>query len=460
MKNVLAEKNYTLREMLLEARERNLSIESSLLDVGLANQDIKSAVSDLFPNLQSNLTSSILDPSLARASNGQNPQFSTTGNLTLSQVLYSQDILTNIYIQKALKSSEESVYQSTELDVVLDAANAYFNALIAKSNLEITMQNLEVTRRNLQIAQQNYDAGLTGRSDVLRFESQLAQNTQTMVETVSFLEFSFSEINRVLNHPLDREIDIIPIQLNDEVFSELDIEVMQEFLDDIRNRESFIQFLADEAIKNSPEIESLQQQLNIVDASIRLANTVRFIPDVALQGQYNYTFDRSGEGSTFPQGFIAPPDGYYSLGISLSLPLFQQNKQNINLQTAKITKNQLEILVQLTEQNIERIVENNALEALNQISNIRLSEISLEAAEENLELTQTAYSNGAVNIIQLIDAQTNLLNAQIANNNALYDFMLSTIALERSIGFYFFDLDEAQRNEFKLRLAQFILQNN
>jgi outer membrane protein TolC len=218
--------------------------------------------------------------------------------------------------------------------------------------------------------------------------------------------------------------------------------------------------LADEAIKNSPEIESLQQQLNIVDASIRLANTVRFIPDVALQGQYNYTFDRSGEGSTFPQGFIAPPDGYYSLGISLSLPLFQQNKQNINLQTAKITKNQLEILVQLTEQNIERIVENNALEALNQISNIRLSEISLEAAEENLELTQTAYSNGAVNIIQLIDAQTNLLNAQIANNNALYDFMLSTIALERSIGFYFFDLDEAQRNEFKLRLAQFILQNN
>lgn len=460
MKNVLSEKDYSLFEVLNEAKERNLSVQNSSLDVDLIEQDVKSAISDMFPNLESQLTSSILDPELAKTTNGQNPQFTTTGNLTLSQVLYSQDILTNIYIQKALKSAEESNYQSTELDVILEAASAYFNVLITRSNLEIVIQNLEVTRRNLQIAEQNYEAGLTGRTDVLRFQSQMAQNSQTMVETVSLLEFSFSELNRVLDYPLDREIDVIPIQLSDEVFSEMNIELLKDFLDDVTNRELFIQFLVDEALRNSPELEAFNEQLNIVDASIRLANTGRFVPDVALQGQYNYTFDRSGEGSTYPQGFITPPDGYYSLGISLSLPLFQQNKQNINLQTAKITKNQIDLLIELTRRNIERQVENNAYETLNQISNMQLSEISLTSAEEVLELTQTAYSNGAVNIIQLIDAQTNLLNAQIANNNALYNFMFSTLALERSIGFYFYELDSIERDQFKLRLSEFINQKN
>ena len=273
------------------------------------------------------------------------------------------------------------------------------------------------------------------------------------------LEFSFSELNEVLDYPLDREIDVIQVTLTDDVFSEMNVETLKEFLDDVANREVFIQFLVDEALRNSPELDALNEQINITDASIRLANTGRFIPDVALQGQYNYTFDRSGEGNTVPDGFITPPDGYYSIGVSLSLPIFQQNKQNINLQTAKITKSQLLVLYEQAKRNIGRLVQDNAYETLNQISNMQLSEISLASAKEVLDLTQTAYSNGAVNIIQLIDAQTNLLNAQIANVNALYNFMFSTLALERSVGFYFYEMDTTARDQFKFRLAEFINQN-
>lgn len=459
-KNVLSEKDYSLIDVLTEAKERNLGLLASTLDVELANQDVKSAVSDFYPNLESNVTTSVIDPELARTSNGQNPEFSTTGNITLSQILYSQDIVTNIFIQRALKDAQSSTTRNDELDVILSAANAYFNALISRSNLEITIRNLEVTRRNLQIARQNYEAGLTGKSDVLRFQSQMAQDAQTMVETLSLVEFSFSEINRVLNYPLDREIDILPIQLDDKIFSELDFEKLSDFLDDVNYRDAFIRFLINEAIQESPELQALKQQLKIANISIRLANTGRFIPDIALQGQYNYTFSRSGAGSVYPTGFIAPPDGYYSLGLSFTLPIFQQNKQNINIQSARITKNQIEILIEQTKRNIEREVENNALSTLNQISNIQLSEISLESATENLDLTQTAYSNGAVNIIQLIDAQSNLLNAEIANSNALYNFMLSALSLERSLGFYFFQQDESSRQAFKNRIQEFILGNN
>ena len=111
------------------------------------------------------------------------------------------------------------------------------------------------------------------------------------------------------------------------------------------------------------------------------------IPDVALQGQYNYTFDRSGEGNTLPDGFITPLMAITALKI-LSLPIFQQNKQNINLQTAKITKSQLLVLYEQAKRNIERLVQDNAYETLNQFQICNCQKFRC-ISKKVLDLTQT-----------------------------------------------------------------------
>ena len=49
------------------------------------------------------------------------------------------------------------------------------------------------------------------------------------------------------------------------------------------------------------------------------------------------------------------------------------------------------------------------LNLINQISNIELSKISEDTEREALDPTQTSYNNGAVNIVQLLDAQNNYL---------------------------------------------------
>ena len=71
----------------------------------------------------------------------------------------------------------------------------------------------------------------------------------------------------------------------------------------------------------------------------------------------------------------------------MSLPIFQQNQQNINQQTAQIQLEQLGFNFQNLNLIIEQNVNNAVLQLVNQIANIELSEVSVEAARESLDLT-------------------------------------------------------------------------
>ncbi len=457
--NVLSEKRYTLLTTIDDALNNNLNLQSSQKDVELSNQDVKSAVSNYIPSVTASGTGTYIDPDLAEVSNGQNPEFSTTGNITLQQTIFSEAANANISIQKSLLKAQEANFNATELDLIFDAANVYFNALILKANLQIQSRNLDLTKRNLEIATQNFEAGQAGKSDVLRFRSQMAQNTQSMVEAVNQLEQGFISFNQVLNNPTGMEIDVEDVDMDDEIFSEYNYDQLVSLLDDSTLRDPFIEFLIEEAYKNAPELRVLDYNLEATDRNVKLNSYGRLLPTLALQGQYNRTFSRSGVGSVAPVGF-PQVDSNYNLGLSLSIPIINQNLTNINRQTAIIQKEQLEINKENTTLAISANVRNGVLGLVNQLSNISLSQVSEEAAKEALDLTQTSYSSGAVNIVQLLDAQTNYLNAQLARTNAVYNFLLNALQLERFLGYYFLLNSEEDNNAFRQRFFEFLNNRN
>ncbi|MEM7382089.1 MAG: TolC family protein, partial [Bacteroidota bacterium] len=457
--NVLSEKRYTLLTTIDDALKNNLNLQSSQKDVELSNQDVKSAVSNYIPSVTASGTGTYIDPDLAEVSNGQNPEFSTTGNITLQQTIFSEAANANISIQKSLLKAQEANFNATELDLIFDAANVYFNSLILKANLQIQSRNLDLTKRNLEIATQNFEAGQAGKSDVLRFRSQMAQNTQSMVEAVNQLEQGFISFNQVLNNPTGMEIDVEDVDMDDEIFSEYNYDQLVSLLDDSTLRDPFIEFLIEEAYKNAPELRVLDYNLEATDRNVKLNSYGRLLPTLALQGQYNRTFSRSGAGSVAPVGF-PQVDSNYNLGLSLSIPIINQNLTNINRQTAIIQKEQLEINKENTTLAISANVRNGVLGLVNQLSNISLSQVSEEAAKEALDLTQTSYSSGAVNIVQLLDAQNNYLNAQLARTNAVYNFLLNALQLERFLGYYFLLNSEEDNNAFRQRIFEFLNSRN
>jgi len=443
---------YTLLDIIQGGLERNLGLKSREKDVELSQQDFRQAKSDYLPEVSASASAQMVEGDAAFAP--LRPEYRTDGNLALQQTVFSPDANLNIAVQRNLQLAEQSNLDAAQLDAILEASSLYFYALLNKVNVKIQNQNLKLTRENLKIAEQNFEAGQAGKTDVLRFRSQMAQNTLTVVESINALEQSYMDINQFLNNPIGSDIEVIDAVIGEGVFTTYDYRQLADILDNPQYREPFAAFLIGEARVNSPELESLSYAFQAVEKNYKRNALGRILPTVGLQAAYDQNFNQWGQGST-----DLDPAGFYSMGVNIRLPLFNQYKTELNRQSARIQMEQIEIDRQNLELTISRNVNLGVLNLMNQLANIRLSQVAEAAAEESLDLVQTSYREGAVNIIQLIDAQNNYLQAQLANAGATYNFLITAIQLERFIGYNFLLHTEAENLDFRNRFQQFFENN-
>ena len=434
----------------------NLALLSRKKEIALSAQSVKTSRSNYLPSVVAGTMGTYIDPNLAVLTNGQNTEFSTSGAIAVQQTLYSEATNANISIQKDLLESQKQTYNATELDAIFTAANAYFNALILKANVQIQNQNLNLTKKNLQIANQNFEAGQSGKSDVLRFTSERAQNTQTFIESINQLQQAYISLNQLLNNPIDLEIDVDDAELGQGILKNYNYNLLKDIIDDVSLRNLFIEYLVKVAIENAPEIKSLNYNLKATKRTINLNGFGRFIPTLSLNGQYNKNFNQWGAGSE--QSLIL--DNNYNVGVQVSIPIFNRMQTNINKQTAEIQQQQLTINKQNIALGIDANINSAVLNLTNQIANIEISKISEKAAKQSLELTQVSYANGAVNIVQLLDAQNNYLSAQLSQITAVYNYLLSSIEIERYMSYYFLLHTQEENQDFIQKFYDYIQDRN
>ena len=454
--NVLSEKKYNLLDVMRGVVGENLALLSRKKEIALSAQSVKTSRSNYLPSVVAGTMGTYIDPNLAVLTNGQNAEFSTSGAIAVQQTLYSEATNANISIQKDLLESQKQTYNATELDAIFSAANAYFNALILKANVQIQNQNLNLTKKNLQIANQNFEAGQSGKSDVLRFTSERAQNTQTFIESINQLQQAYISLNQLLNNPIDLEIDVDDAELGQGILKNYNYNLLKDIIDDVSLRNLFIEYLVKVAIENAPEIKSLNYNLKATKRTINLNGFGRFIPTLSLNGQYNKNFNQWGAGSE--QSLIL--DNNYNVGVQVSIPIFNRMQTNINKQTAEIQQQQLTINKQNIALGIAANINSAVLNLTNQIANIEISKISEKTAKQSLELTQVSYANGAVNIVQLLDAQNNYLSAQLSQITAVYNYLLSSIELERYMSYYFLLHTQEENQDFIQKFYDYIQDRN
>jgi len=91
--------------------------------------------------------------------------------------------------------------------------------------------------------------------------------------------------------------------------------------------------------------------------------------------------------------------------------------------------------------------------------------VSGEAASKSLNVVQDAYARGAVSILDLLDAQNAALISQELAENAVFDFIIDLMSVERAVGKFYLQLSEEEAQEYLQRLEAFyvergILENN
>lgn len=448
------ERKLDLDHAVEEAVAVNLDLAVAEQDVVTGRQEISLARSSLLPRVDLQGLGTMIDKDRAKSSFGSVAERTLAGTATLTQVLWSEPTWANLSIQRSLQRSRESERDRIRLDLVRQAASAYLDVLRTKTFERIQTENLKLTRSNLELAQIREDVGVSGPAEVYRWESEIASQRKAVIEANSRRNLAEIALNRLLHRPLEDPFLTEEAGLDDPALPTSDPRFARYFGDPWTFR-IFRRFMVEEGIAASPEIQQIDASIAAQERTRDSARRSFFSPTIALQGSVTRTLAEGGAGSdpvaTGPlAGLVEGADDTdWGLGLSVSLPLFTGGSRIAEARRAGGELERLRLERRALAERVEQRIRIALHLAGASFAGIALANDSAEAARQNLDLVTDAYSQGAVRIIDLLDAQNAALNAEQAAANAVHDFLIDLMELERSTGrFSFFSSPEERKAWF------------
>ena len=433
-----------LHHVMREAINANLDLKIEEGAVDAAQQEVFLSRTRFFPSLSVGATGVQIDKNRAESSFGQQPERVVTGTAGIKQLIFSEQAMGNVSIQKYLLQASEYGYEKLKLDVILNASGAYFNVLRAKIRRKIQQDNVALIRRNLEIARQREAVGYSGRSDVYRWESRLTAANTDLLAAKNDVELTKIQLNQLLNRPIDEAFIAQETTLSDSLYFGY-LGSVREYIDTPKSLSIYTDFLIGEAVQNAPEIEQIEASINALQRSLRSFQLARFVPTIGLGAEWQRVLSRSGTGSDVVG--VNPIDNPWNVSLSASLPLFQGGATRINIQQTYIEINKLEDqrtrLMRVLESNVRATM----LDVIVKAVNLESSQKSAELADKSLALVQDGYAQGRVSIVNLVDAQNAALAARLSSLVSEYEFLISVLKTERAVGkFSLLSTPEEQQN--------------
>ena len=438
----------TLPDVMHEAINANLDLRVEEGNVRTAQQDVSLARTNFFPSLSLGATGVRIDKDQAEGSFGQQAERTVAGTVTVDQLIFSERALGNVGIQKHVLRASEYGYEQLKLDIILDAAIAYFNVLGAKTRRNIQKDNVELTKRNLEIARQREAVGYSGRSDVYRWQSRLAEANTDLLASKNDVALAKIQLNQLLNRPMDEAFIVQDTSLSDSPNISY-LGSARGYIDTPKSLDIYTNFLIEEAIRNSPEIQQVDANTAASERSLTSLKRERFVPSIGLDVESQHVFSRKGAGSDVLG--VDPIDNQSKVSINATLPLFQGGATSVKIQQTNIDINNFSYqrarLIQTLELNVRAVI----LEVVVKRVNLDSSRTSAEFSDKSLELVQDEYAQGRVSIVDLADAQNAALTANLGALNSEYEFLVSLLKTERAVGKYTLLGTQEEREDFLKR---------
>jgi outer membrane protein TolC len=450
-----------LRGVIGEALVQNLSFQISQRETEAGQQDVRLALADLLPELSVGSNFNAIDQARSAASFGSTQPYTWAASATLEQVLFAEPLYANLRIQKFLQASRVASQDQAELDVVLEATEAYFTVLLAGSVLRLQNQNVDNTRINLNLAQDKEAVGYSGVSEVYRWETQLALNKVDLNDAQANVRSARFRLNQVLNRPQSEPFALTEAEMGDSLLSVLDPRLFT-YLSDPGQLDRLADFFVAEGRRNLPELAQINLSLQAQERLLQSRRRAFYLPTFGLNAQTGYNLYQGGYASEepIPPQFEAvlpePITGVtWSVGVGLNFPLYQGGSRQAQKQQTTIDLARLRSQRQDVQNQLELRIRSGLQTAGASFAEIGLARKAATAAQQNLRIAQDGYREGIVPIAQLIDAQEAALQTDILASNAVFSFLLDFLTVERAIGFYYFLAPLEEQAAFFVRADQF-----
>lgn len=450
-----AKRVLNLKAAIAEGIQYNLGYQIENKQTQLSAQDVGLAKSNYLPQLEVESTGFFLDENTVNSSFGTRGSFNWTAGASFSQLILSEPAMANIAIQKLLFESQQKAQKQSELDVVLEVAQRYFNYMQVSDVADLYNSNIKAVHQNLTIAKNKENVGYSGASDVYRWQTELDLAKTELYASNAQLKSVGFQLNESLNRPIDEAFVLESTEGINQYLEGLD----QNFIGFMRDEASFKQFtdfMVQEARRNLPELQQIQLAMAAQERLLKSNRRAFYLPTIAFGATYDYPIEIVNPGDPLPiPGIEIGINPTWNAGFNVSIPLFTGVSRKLEKDKTKVGLYQLQDQQRELNNLLELQVRANMEKVKASFNNIRLTKSAAASAERNIAIVRDLYQSGQVDVITLVDAQNALLGAQLNANNAAYQFMIDYFSLQRSTGNYTFLATEAQKEEFLQRFLHF-----
>jgi len=392
-------KTWKLEECINYALDKNIQVKKSNLT---SDQDLlysNQAKSNRLPSVNASVSENFnwykgFDSSTGQygSSNGSN---STNYGVNSSVSLYNGDKLKTRIKQAEINLQSSKYYsESVKESVGLNILNAYLQVLYSYENVKNAEKQIESTTEQLSLAKERMDLGVIASSDYLQIKSELATEKSTLATAQSQLAIDNVTLEQLMELPVDPNFSISSPDLES-----LLVEFVQPDAQEIYNL----------ALGIKPEIKNIELTKESTALNVKIAKA-DYMPSISANAGLStgYSSLNSGSGYTTQLNDKINP----SVGLTLSIPIFQKKQVKTNVGIATIAVSNAELDVVNTKNQLRKEIEQACVNVASAKSQYTASLEQNQSSKESYDVTNEKFKVGLLNSVDFLVQKTSLITSE------------------------------------------------
>src|SRR5437764_731407 len=397
----------TLREALVSAYQTNPTITAQRQALEATDATVAIARAAGRPQVTAQVG---LNRNLARSgilnSGGKGPTLSAGADLSVP-LFNGGSVRNSVQAAKTRVEAGRATLRAVEGDVFTNAVSAYMNVIRDRAVVELNKNNVKGTWTNLEAPRDRFQIGDLTRTDVAQSEARLQLGRAQLSTAQGQLTASEATYRQQIGHPpgqLAPPPPLPPLPTTPEEAVRI-------------------------ALANNPDLIAISRQAIAAGYDVRVVEASR-LPTISAVASETYV--NALGGSTTP---LFPSTGTQStIGLSARVPIFQGGLPAARIREAQAQEGQVLEQVVGTERAVVQAA--RAAFAIYDAAQkaIQSETVAVQANQLALEGARAEQSVGTRTVIEVLNAEQELLNSQVALVTAKRDAYVAGFQLLNAMG--------------------------
>lgn len=409
---------WTLNKCIAYALQQNISIQKTSLTSESSLIYLEQAKASRFPSVNASASQNLSwgrdleNNEYGEYSASDGTTFGINSSVRLYNGLKAENTIKQSYLNyDASKYDIETMKESVSLSVL----DAYLQVLYAEEQVKNSEKQIESTSGQLELAQERLALGAISKSDYLNVRSELASEKMTLANAQSLLVTNKVTLMQLMELPVSNNFTIEHPDFEGDILQKK-----------IANTDSVYSL----ALETKPQIKSAEINREIAELDIAIAEAA-YQPSLSLSGGVStgYTSEHDLIFGYQILNRVSP-----TLGLSLSVPIYQNRQARSGVSLAKIGSQNAELETVNTKNQLRKEVEQAC-------ANVTSANIKYDASREQYSATEEAYnvaaekySLGLLNSVDFLIQKTSLINAESELLQSKYNLVFTYKILDFYIG--------------------------